>query len=308
MTEERKNELYEKMIEWICEHISDSEDLFYTLHKHLWMTQEELHENSIESLDDLFRNEEQSAFSSLENKGVTLSDFIEKVSEMVNGRDKTAVLNWIEFADFLTDCSEPKETTLEKELGEIYLPLCYVKNNFSNDILQMCLQTQFLGNEIIFAAMLYDLGCTEAQVRKLCNEGELECGYIPQTDDEKQSISLVYADDGNKILYMVKDKETNTLEYMKKVAEIIKERGMEVNQTLAHPMLCGKMLRQIDNELLAEAIEKAMKSSTAFKDIIMYSANENTVCRYSANELPEDFKINIVVKKNQSETFDFSMQ
>ena len=54
ITAERKNELYENMIAWICEHIPDDKDLFYTLNHHFGMTKEELHEHSIESLDRFF--------------------------------------------------------------------------------------------------------------------------------------------------------------------------------------------------------------------------------------------------------------
>ena len=54
ITDKRKNELYDKMIEWICEHIPNSKDLFLTLHSHFGMTKEELHDHSIESLDEFF--------------------------------------------------------------------------------------------------------------------------------------------------------------------------------------------------------------------------------------------------------------
>lgn len=38
MTPERKNELFDKMLEWIYEHIKDEEDLFRTLHDRLGFT------------------------------------------------------------------------------------------------------------------------------------------------------------------------------------------------------------------------------------------------------------------------------
>lgn len=56
MTNERKNQLYDEMFGWICEHIRGDEDLYITLHKHFGMTQEELHEHSIESLDKFFKS------------------------------------------------------------------------------------------------------------------------------------------------------------------------------------------------------------------------------------------------------------
>lgn len=54
MTQERKDQLYDQMIAWICEHIPNDEDLFLTLHGHFGMTKDELHDNSIESLDRFF--------------------------------------------------------------------------------------------------------------------------------------------------------------------------------------------------------------------------------------------------------------
>ena len=54
MTQERKNQLYEKMLSWVLEHVKNDKELFRILHEELGMTQEELHDNSIESLDYLF--------------------------------------------------------------------------------------------------------------------------------------------------------------------------------------------------------------------------------------------------------------
>lgn len=54
MTQERKDELYDQMIAWICKHIPNDEDLFLTLHGHFGMTKDELHDHSIESLDSFF--------------------------------------------------------------------------------------------------------------------------------------------------------------------------------------------------------------------------------------------------------------
>lgn len=54
MTEQRKNQLYDEMFAWICEHIRGDEDLFLTLHEHFGMTKEELHEHDIDSLDSFF--------------------------------------------------------------------------------------------------------------------------------------------------------------------------------------------------------------------------------------------------------------
>lgn len=54
MTQKRKDELYDQMFSWICEHIPNDKDLFLTLTGVLGMTKEELHEHCIESLDQYF--------------------------------------------------------------------------------------------------------------------------------------------------------------------------------------------------------------------------------------------------------------
>jgi hypothetical protein len=66
MTQERKDQLYDEMFGWICEHIKNDEDLFLTLHGHFGMTKDELHDHSIESLDRFFP--EESARSRLKQK------------------------------------------------------------------------------------------------------------------------------------------------------------------------------------------------------------------------------------------------
>ena len=44
MTKDRKDQLFDEMIGWICEAVKDSKDLYILLHDHFEMTQEELHE------------------------------------------------------------------------------------------------------------------------------------------------------------------------------------------------------------------------------------------------------------------------
>lgn len=66
MTQDRKDQLYDQMIAWICDHIPDDEDLFRTLTGHFGMTKEELHDHCIESLNASFP--EESALTRLKQK------------------------------------------------------------------------------------------------------------------------------------------------------------------------------------------------------------------------------------------------
>ena len=58
MTAERKDELYDSMIGWICEHTDGGKELFHVLCEEFGMSQEELHDHCIESLDEFFPEED----------------------------------------------------------------------------------------------------------------------------------------------------------------------------------------------------------------------------------------------------------
>lgn len=51
---ERKEQLFEEMLAWICEHVSGQEDLYLALCERIGMTKEELHEYGITDLDLYF--------------------------------------------------------------------------------------------------------------------------------------------------------------------------------------------------------------------------------------------------------------
>ena len=60
MTQERRDQLFDEMLGWISETVKSSEDLYGLLHDHLGMSQEELHECCIESLDEFFPSDARS--------------------------------------------------------------------------------------------------------------------------------------------------------------------------------------------------------------------------------------------------------
>ena len=60
MTQERKDQLFDEMLGWIGETVKSSEDLYALLHDHFGMSQEELHECSIASLDEFFPSDARS--------------------------------------------------------------------------------------------------------------------------------------------------------------------------------------------------------------------------------------------------------
>ena len=54
MTQERKNQLCDKMLSWVFEHVKNDKELFRILHEEFGMTKEEFHDSGIDSLDYLF--------------------------------------------------------------------------------------------------------------------------------------------------------------------------------------------------------------------------------------------------------------
>ena len=271
------------MIAWICEHHSNDEDLFLVLTEHFGMTKEELHDHCIESLDRFFRNDEEtvseetdeavaeSARETVQPIGISLNDFISKVSEMVDCDDKTAVLDWIEFAGFMTDVDESGRRTLESELLEVHLPLCYVRNNFSDRVLQESLNLDTLGNEIIYGAMMFAAGYNEAEVRDISNEGGMECGYIPLSADEKGSLFVVAIAGRNDCIFIGDNTDTSvTFGCLVRAVSLAEMQGRDIASVLQSPETSGIPLRMVTHEKLIDAVKMSCTASTAVDHIAMY--------------------------------------
>ena len=277
MTQERKDQLYDQMIAWICEHIKNDEDLFLTLNGHFGMTKDELHDHSIESLDRFFPTEEVeeteavATGESVHPVGISLTDFISKVSDMVSSDDKTAVLDWIEFAGFMTEVDESGRRTLESELQELYLPLCYVRNNFSNLVLQQSLELDTIGNEIIYGAMMFAAGYPDNVVRDIGNEGHMEDGYIPLSADEKGSLFVVAIAGRKDCLFIGNNMEGGTtFECLRRAVQLAEMRGRDIVSVLEHPATAGMPLRTITDERLIDAVKISCTASTAIDHIAVY--------------------------------------
>lgn len=291
MTQERKDKLLGEMLSWISDHIPNDQDLFLTLYENIGMTREELHELDIECLDGFFPNEETEEATEVISEavqpiGISLSDFISEVSDMVSSDDKTAVLDWIEFASFMVDSDEEGARPLEKELLELYLPLCYVKNNFSNSVLQQSLDMDTLGNEIIFGAMLFSAGYDEDEIRQLGNEGALVDGYIPLETDERGSLSVVAIAGRDDCIFIANNLDASTtFGCLKRAATLAEMQGCDIASVLEYPATAGMPLRRINDEKLINAVKIACTASTAFDYITVYDPATDEVKQCRTEEL-----------------------
>ena len=177
MTQERKNELYEKMLAWICEHIQNDEDLFLTLKGQLGMTQEEVHDNRIDGLDEFF----------VKDKIKQLADYA--IRECCDNSENcywsiTYDELYYHFGADVTDSNEngkllEKELRQRKEINELLMTYDRIEMTCH---LKYCYQCQ--GNQISLKSALKCIyaDCKTEHNREPANESSDE--------DETQALSM----------------------------------------------------------------------------------------------------------------------
>ena len=86
LTEKRKMELIENFLDWMSEHHENDEDLYLVLSENIGFTQEELHEFSIECLDEYYEREyEKEKQETIDT--ITGEDVMEATAYMANAPD-----------------------------------------------------------------------------------------------------------------------------------------------------------------------------------------------------------------------------
>lgn len=86
MTEARKTKIIDEFLTWMIEHHKNDEDLYLTLRNSIGMTQEELHEFDIETLDEYYeREQEREKQETIDT--MTGEDVMEATAYMANAPD-----------------------------------------------------------------------------------------------------------------------------------------------------------------------------------------------------------------------------
>ena len=219
---------------------------------------------------------------------IELSKFIEEVSAMVEGPNKTAVLDWIEYANFMVDCDSAGKTYLEKELAEIYYPLCYVKHNFDNATLQRTLKSIGCPNEIIFRAILNLPEINEDVIDELANQGHLMDGYIPSELTEKSKLKFIFVDDDEGDIFIVRNPQVDSLGYMTRAANFFEKNESDYRACLKDQTLCGNVIRHISDPTLREAIKYAFFNSDAIGSMVIYTPCDSSVVEYQNDDYPDN--------------------
>ena len=86
MTEERKIKIIDEFLTWMIEHHNNDEDLYLTLRNSIGLTQEELHDFSIESLDEYYEREHEKEKQETIDT-ITGEDVMEATAYMANAPD-----------------------------------------------------------------------------------------------------------------------------------------------------------------------------------------------------------------------------
>ena len=86
MTEARKTKIIDEFLTWMIEHHNNDEDLYLTLRNSIGLTQEELHEFDIESLDEYYEREHEKEKQETIDT-MTGEDVMEATAYMANAPD-----------------------------------------------------------------------------------------------------------------------------------------------------------------------------------------------------------------------------
>lgn len=205
MTQERKCELFEKMLEWICEHISDEGDLAYTLLDRMGMTQEELYDSGIDYLDCFTAMTKETQGQTTTNSDIypmSVNEFISTLRTQFDCQDDKLIFDWLELN---ANLAEEDESELSRNLGDTARALCFVKNNFNETTLHKTLTYPTLANEIISCAVLFHCMQPIEIVRHYAENGIIECGYIPKSSDEEGTLTLVCCEGKERTVFLSHD-------------------------------------------------------------------------------------------------------
>lgn len=223
---------------------------------------------------------------------IKLTDFITKVSDMVNGYDKTAVLDWVAFAGFMNESAGAGTSSLEKELFEVYRPLCYVKNNFSNDVLQQSLKFDTLGNEIVFGAMMFAAGYSHDEVRTLANEGVFEDGFTPYGTTEKSSLSVIGIRGRDDLLFIGRYQSADSVrQKLNGAAALADVRGQNIETMLKETARTDRDTWTITHPKLIDAVKTACTDSSAIEHITLYDPENHEIIQCNTEGMTTEQRV-----------------
>ena len=209
---------------------------------------------------------------------MTLKDFILKTKAMLPGEeDRTPVLDWIEFACEMAEEFQG-ELTLEDQLEEIYLPLAYVKNNFSPDTLRKSLRTVVVSNEIVQAAMYMEAGYPPEQVAELAANGRFEDGDRIRSGNQVGAFTLVEISDAKGGFFLAESETTELIAYeVRRACRLAADSDKSIAE-----MLCNRRISDLRIKAITDVEQQAVlvhnfQHNTAIGSYMMYWPKDDTL-------------------------------
>ena len=234
---------------------------------------------------------------------IKLTDFITKVSDMVNGNDKTAVLNWVAFAGSMDESADADAGSLEQELFELYRPLCYVKNNFSNDVLQQCLKFDTLGDEIIFGAMMFAAGYSHDDVGTLADEGVFQDGFTPYGTTEKSSLSVIGIRGRDDLLFIGRYQSADSVrQKLNSAAALADLRGQNIETILKKAAQTNRDTWIITHPKMIDAVKTACTNSSAIEHITLYDPENHEIIQCNTEGMTTEQRVSFFSQRQRRRT------
>lgn len=153
MTDRRKTELLGNFIGWFLDHQTSDEGLFRDLHVEIGMTKDELHDFSIDSLDELFDRAEKEHQKEIEETAdiITAEDLVEQAVYAANA------------PDFLTEEEQAEDmlgmlgANIMDESLQTVDSQSPIASAVADLVIKQCIEDQTEGRYTLTAEMLYQL-------------------------------------------------------------------------------------------------------------------------------------------------------
>lgn len=200
-----------------------------------------------------------------------LSEFINFMRENLDQRDDndTTILKWLELALSLSDDGVTK---LNHELSDTMEALKYVKNNFRPKVFQESLRFSTLSNEIINGALCFNAGYPKDKVEQFAEEGLIECGYMPKSEDETESFTVVkILEPENSMVVFDNVSEKMVLRSIGRASTEAIDNGGTVSGHIKNGIVChSENVALVQSEPLKDGFEKALENTSAVKKMITF--------------------------------------
>lgn len=155
-----------------------------------------------------------------------VNEFISTLRNKFRCDDDALILQWLELG---ANLAEAGESEIETDLDDIARALYYVKNNFNETTLQKTLTYPTLADEVISCAVLFHTDRPIEVVDEYAKNGIIECGYLPDTYDERGSLSIVYCAGSDDSVFICHD---ITLDELQDMAEQAMHQARENGSTV----------------------------------------------------------------------------